>query len=87
MPNPVYKNRLLAMLDCATLARLQLHPADLPVGHEMECPGKHIDHLFFLEDGIAAMTVTFQDGAQAEVVLGGTETVLGATPPAHARRP
>jgi CRP-like cAMP-binding protein len=79
MPNPVYRNRLLAILDPATRARLELHPADLPIGRVIEDPGKHIDHLFFLEDGIASMTVTFQDGAQAEVALAGTESVLGAS--------
>jgi CRP-like cAMP-binding protein len=79
MPNPVYRNRLLAMLDSASLARLELHPAVLPVGRVIEEPGKHIDHLFFLEDGIASMTVTFQDGSQAEVALAGTESVLGAS--------
>jgi CRP-like cAMP-binding protein len=79
LPNPIYKNRLLAMLDAATLGRLELHPVDLPLGREIEYPGMHIDHLFFLEDGIASMTVTFQDGAQAEVALAGTESVLGAS--------
>jgi CRP-like cAMP-binding protein len=79
MPNPIYKNRLLAMLDAATLGRLELHFVDLPLGREIEHPGTHIDHLFFLEDGIASMTVTFQDGAQAEVALAGTESVLGAS--------
>src|ERR1700744_2952115 len=79
MSNPIYKNRLLAMLDAATLRRLELHRADLPAGREIEYPGQHIDHLFFLEDGIASMTVTFQDGAQSEVALAGTESVLGAS--------
>jgi CRP-like cAMP-binding protein len=77
--HPPYKNRLLAILTPGARARLDLHPADLPVGRELECPGQHIDHLVFLEDGIASMTVTFQDGAQAEVALSGTEAVIGAS--------
>jgi CRP-like cAMP-binding protein len=77
--HPPYKNRLLAALSPAALARLELHPADLPVGREIEFPGQHIDHLIFIEDGIATMTVTFQDGSQTEVALAGTESVLGAS--------
>jgi CRP-like cAMP-binding protein len=76
---PPYKNRLLAALSPAALARLELHPADLPVGREIEFPGQHIDRLIFIEDGIASMTVTFLDGAQTEVALAGTESVLGAS--------
>jgi CRP-like cAMP-binding protein len=74
-----YRNRLLAILPHAAITRLELHHADLPLGREIECPGRHIEHLIFLEDGIASMTVTFLDGAQAEVALAGTEAVLGAS--------
>jgi CRP-like cAMP-binding protein len=79
MRNFSFKNRLLAVLPPTVIARLELHPADLPVRREIEVPGRHIDHLIFLEDGIASMSVTFLDGAQTEVALAGSEAVLGAS--------
>lgn len=43
----------------------------------MENPGDPIDHLYFLEDGMASMTTTFKDGSQVEVGMFGHESVTG----------
>jgi CRP-like cAMP-binding protein len=74
-----YKNGLLRKLDAKIIMRLDLQRVDLPVGREIEYPGKPIDHLFFLEEGMASMTTTFGDGSQVEVALGGWESVQGAS--------
>ncbi len=74
-----YRNTLLQRCDPETLARLQLHHVDLPVGREIEFPGQRIGNLFFLETGIASTTTTFDDGFQVEVALAGWEAVLGAS--------
>ena len=74
-----YKNGLLNRFDPETIARLNLRHVVLPANREIEFPGKPIEHLFFLEEGIASMTTTFNDGFQVEVALAGTEGVLGAS--------
>ncbi len=33
--------------------------------HQIEFPGELIRHLYFVEEGMASMTTTFLDGAQA----------------------
>ncbi len=74
-----YKNEILRRLDPEIIERLELHPIDLPVNHEIEFPGQSIDHLFFVEGGIASMTATFEDGVQVEIALAGHESVLGSS--------
>jgi CRP-like cAMP-binding protein len=79
MSDPPYRNHLLARLPSAAIGRLELHPARLPAGHPIEFPGDLIEHLVFVEEGIASMTITFQDGSQAEVAVAGPESVLGTS--------
>ena len=55
----------------------RLQALALEVGREMEYPGRPIDHLFFIEEGIGAMTTTFLDGSQVEVGMFGFESVIG----------
>jgi len=52
-------------------------PVLLELGHEIEFPGAPIDHLYFVEAGVASMTTTFLDGSQVEVSLFGFESVIG----------
>jgi hypothetical protein len=52
----------------------------------LESPGCPIRHLFFLEDGVAAITVAFQDGDQTGVALVGWEGLLGGDALSGARR-
>jgi CRP-like cAMP-binding protein len=77
--DPAYNNVLLRRLDCESIARLDLQRVELPVDREIEYPGKRIGHLFFIEEGMASMTATFEDGFQVEVALAGSESVLGTS--------
>lgn len=86
MDRILYKNEVLRRLEPAIIERLDLRPVELPAGREIEYPGNHIDHLFFIEEGIASMTTTFKDGFQVEVALAGSESVLGASSMMGTRR-
>jgi CRP-like cAMP-binding protein len=80
IPRPgAFKNQLLRNLDAATIGRLRLRPINLECGHEIEFPGKPIDHLFFIEEGVGSMTITFMDGSQVESGLFGYESVMGVS--------
>jgi CRP-like cAMP-binding protein len=74
-----FKNSLLKALDRDIIERLALRPVSFPVGREMEFPGKPINHLFFVEEGMASQTVTFGDGGQVEVGMFGFESVIGVS--------
>lgn len=63
-----------------------LERVDLPTGREIEFPGKRIGHLFFIEEGIASMTATFEDGFEVEIALAGPESVLGTSSMMGTRR-
>jgi CRP-like cAMP-binding protein len=86
MVQSIYKNSLLQRLDADSIARLDLHPIDLPVTREIEYPGNHIEHLFFIEEGMASMTANFEDGFQVEIALAGYESVLGSSAMMGTRR-
>ena len=51
-----FKNTLLNALDEDIVARLRLKPVQFELKHEIESPGDPIDHLYFLEEGMASMT-------------------------------
>ena len=80
LANPThFKNKILQNLTPDILGVLELQAVELPANREMEFPGSTIDHLFFVEEGAASMTATFQDGAQVEVNLFGYESVIGVS--------
>jgi CRP-like cAMP-binding protein len=79
MHSSTFKNRLLRNLDAGTIERLSLRPINLEVRREIEFPGRPIDYLFFIEEGVASMTITFMDGSQAEAGLFGYESVMGVS--------
>jgi hypothetical protein len=79
MSVPTYKNVILQRLNPEVIGRLELQRVELPVTREIEFPGSGIANLFFLEEGIASMTVTFKDGFEVEVALGGPEAILGTS--------
>ncbi|MGD0663894.1 MAG: Crp/Fnr family transcriptional regulator [Syntrophorhabdales bacterium] len=66
-------------LDQDIVARLRLQPVTFKVKHKIENPSDSIDHLFFLEEGMASMTTTFKDGSQVEVGMFGYESVIGVS--------
>jgi CRP-like cAMP-binding protein len=80
LPHPGrFRNMLLNALDAEVIARLQLRPVTLEMEHEIEYPGSVIDHLYFIEAGMASMTTTFKDGSQVEVGMFGSKSVIGVS--------
>ena len=74
-----FRNALLKTLDAEVLARLHLQPVAFELGHELEYPGSLIDHLFFIEEGMASMPTTFKSGSQVEVGMFGYKSVVGVS--------
>jgi CRP-like cAMP-binding protein len=74
-----FKNSVLKALDAETIARLALRKVTFELNHEIEFPGQPIEHLFFVEAGMASMTTTFKDGSQVEVGMFGYESVIGVS--------
>jgi CRP-like cAMP-binding protein len=74
-----FRNALLDALDAAIVARLHLRPVEFELEHEIEFPGSVIDHLYFIEEGMASMTTTFRDGSQVEVGMFGYKSVMGVS--------
>lgn len=72
-------NKILRNLPPDSVQRLRLSRVSLPASREIEFPGQPIDHVFFLETGVASMTTTFEDGSQVEVGLFGYESMLGVS--------
>ena len=74
-----YKNTILSRLAPETIDRLSLTLVKFDLGHEIEYPGTPIRNVIFVEEGMASMTTTFQDGAQVEVGMFGYESVIGVS--------
>lgn len=74
-----YQNTLLKALPPEAIARLNLQPVKFELKHEIEYPGKAVDHIYFVEAGMASMTTTFLDGSQVEVGMFGFESVIGVS--------
>ncbi len=72
-----FKNTLLRSFDEALIERLQLKPVQFVVDQEIERVGGPIRFLTFVEEGMASMTTTFEDGSQVEVGMFGYESVIG----------
>jgi CRP-like cAMP-binding protein len=79
MDNRIFRNSILKTIDREVVARLCLRPVVFEIEHELEFPGHSIEHLFFVEEGMASMTTTFQDGSQVEVGMFGYEGVVGVS--------
>jgi CRP-like cAMP-binding protein len=76
---PAYQNSLLKALGSDVIDRLHLKPVVFELEHEIEYPGKTITHMYFVEEGMASMTVTHKDGAQVEVGMFGFESMIGVS--------
>lgn len=74
-----YKNTLLNAFGDDINERLRLRRVSFEVGHEIEYPGSPIRFLYFVEEGMASMTTTFQNGSQVEVGMFGYESVIGVS--------
>ena len=79
MQNGRFKNSILSALSPESIVRLCLRPVSFELRHEIEFPGSPIEHLFFVEEGMASMTTTFQDGDEVEVGMFGYEGVIGVS--------
>jgi CRP-like cAMP-binding protein len=74
-----HNNTILKALEEESRARLELRRVDFKVGQEIEYPGQPIAHMVFVEEGMASMTTTFQNGSQVEVGMFGYESVIGVS--------
>ena len=74
-----FRNTVLNKLPMEVIQRFELVKVRMPLERKIEFPGDPIRNLYFLEDGVASMTATFQDGSQVEIGLAGYEAVLGAS--------
>jgi CRP-like cAMP-binding protein len=74
-----YKNRILASLPKAEIARLAPHlaPLDLPSGKTLVESGQEITYAYFLETGMASVVVAMSDGNMVETGITGNEGVVG----------
>lgn len=73
----LFHNTLLRALPPEILTRLDLHPVELELNHQIEWPGSPIERLTFVERGMASLTVSFGDGSQVEAGMFGFESVIG----------
>lgn len=74
-----YKNTILSRVGPEIIERLALTPVTFELGHEIEFPDKPIHDLYFVEEGMASMTTTFEDGSQVEVGMFGYESIIGVS--------
>ncbi|MBY3172398.1 Crp/Fnr family transcriptional regulator [Rhizobium laguerreae] len=73
------KNRLLRRFprDAFELLAPLLEPVDLPVNHPLVLPHKPIEHICFLESGLASMVAESADGKSVEIRHIGREGIAG----------
>ncbi|RWY68857.1 Crp/Fnr family transcriptional regulator [Rhizobium sp. WSM1325] len=73
------KNRLLRRLPEEAFGRLApfLEPVDIPVKHALVLPRKPIEHVCFLESGLASMVAESADGKSVEIRHIGREGIAG----------
>ncbi len=74
-----HKNLLLASLPSCAIKQLAPHlvPVDLPVNRTLHSPGRIVNTVYFLEDGICSIVVTLSSGATVEVGKIGREGFVG----------
>jgi len=72
-----YRNVILRNLAAETINRLHLRPLKLELRHALEEPGERVNHVFFLESGIASVTVRFKDGFEVEAGMYGHDSLSG----------
>jgi CRP-like cAMP-binding protein len=74
-----YKNKILASLPKAEIARLAPHlmPLDLPSGKTLLDPGQEITYAYFLETGLASVVVAMANGNMVETGITGNDGFVG----------
>jgi len=78
-PRYAYKNKILAALTKAEIARLSAHlsPLPMPAGKTLLAPGEEIAYAYFLEAGLASVVVAMADGNTVETGIIGNEGMIG----------
>jgi CRP-like cAMP-binding protein len=81
LPTEAIKNRLLASLPPDDLAQLieHLEPVTLPKKRVIYEVGAPLDHIYFIEDGVASVLTMMEDGASSEVGMVGREGLIGVS--------
>ncbi len=74
-----YRNRVLASLPAADIARLAPHlvPRKFEWNQTLHEAGQTVDTVYFLEDGICSIVVTMEDGSSIEVGIIGNDGLVG----------
>jgi CRP-like cAMP-binding protein len=74
-----YKNKILASLPRAEIARLSPHlsPLDLGVGKTLQTPDEDSSYAYFLESGMASVVVDMANGNTVETGITGKEGIVG----------
>lgn len=77
--NRPYKNRVLASLPPSAMRSLSDHlsPVTFKSKRSLHEPGAMIDTVYFLEDAIASVVVTMENGSTVEVGLIGRDGIVG----------
>jgi CRP-like cAMP-binding protein len=75
------KNRLLAALSATDFAELadDLHPVALPKKQVLYEVGEPLDQIYFIEEGLASVLTTMEDGDSSEVGMVGPEGLIGVS--------
>ncbi len=79
LPQQPYKNRVLASIPAPDIQRLSTHLVPLSfksklILHE---PGERIETVYFMEDAVASVVITMENGSTVEVGLIGRDGVVG----------
>jgi CRP-like cAMP-binding protein len=74
------RNRLLVALSPTDLAQLsgELHPFSLPKRQILYEAGAALDFIYFIEEGLASVLTTMENGTSSEVGMVGPEGLIGA---------
>lgn len=76
-PKPHYKNRILSALPAAEINHLSGHLSRVTLEQEKTLLDGDITHAYFLEDGIASVVLTVENGDTVEVGVIGVDGVVG----------
>jgi CRP-like cAMP-binding protein len=78
-PTNTQKNRLLAALPQEDLHRFfaDLHPVSFPLRHVLYDVGAPIEHVYFIEQGLASILTSMVNGSTIEVGMIGMEGMVG----------
>ena len=79
LPLQPIKNRLLAGLSAEDFSQLieHLEPVTLPKKRVLFEVGAPLERIYFIEEGLASVLTTMEDGASSEVGMVGSEGVVG----------